>query len=207
MKNIEGADPFFRIANFYNDLVNRYGHDPRACDYGHAESQKIKFRVLSEVMNLEEKQVLDVGCGFADFVRYLRERFDAFHYVGIDICPRMIQEARHLEPNIDLRLCNILDGEFEGSFDVVFANGIFYLLGDEAPALMRCIIGRMYEFAQWAVAFNSLSFWAPEKAPGEFYADPLDVLKFCRTLTPWVVLRHDYHPRDFTVYMYKRQIQ
>ncbi len=32
----------------------------------------------------------------------------------------------------------------------------------------------------------------------------LDVRRgFAAELTPWVVLRHDYHPCDFTVYMYK----
>jgi hypothetical protein len=54
-----------------------------------------------------------------------------------------------------------------------------------------------------ALAFNSLSNWANDQEANEFYADPVQVLNFCRELTPWVVLRHDYHPRDFTVYMYK----
>jgi hypothetical protein len=53
------------------------------------------------------------------------------------------------------------------------------------------------------VAFNSLSAWATDQEAGEFYADPLRVVDFCRRITPRVVLRHDYHPRDFTVYLYK----
>ena len=55
------------------------------------------------------------------------------------------------------------------------------------------------------VAFNSLSSWANDKEKGEFYADPLEVLKFCKTLSPWVVLRHDYHSRDFTIFIYKER--
>ena len=42
---------------------------------------------------------------------------------------------------------------------------------------------------------------------GEFYTDPLQTLAFCRTLTPWVTLRHDYHSRDFTIYMRKDQVK
>jgi hypothetical protein len=34
-------------------------------------------------------------------------------------------------------------------------------------------------------------------------AESLLTLNSCRQLTPWVALRHDYHPRDFTVYLYK----
>jgi len=199
----QAVDPFGRIANYYQDLVQKYGHDPRACDYGRPQSQEIKFRVLSEAMPVKGRSVLDVGCGFADFHRFLRDRFGEVRYSGIDVCPAMVEEARRLDPHCEVKLANILDASIRERFDLVTANGIFYLLGDEAWPTMREIVRRMYAVAEHAVAFNSLSSWAEDKDPGEFYADPAEVLQFCRTLTPWVVLRHDYHPRDFTIYMYK----
>jgi SAM-dependent methyltransferase len=199
----QAVDPFGRIANYYQDLVQKYGHDPRACDYGRPQSQEIKFRVLSEAMPVKGRSVLDVGCGFADFHRFLRDRFGEVRYSGIDVCPAMVEEARRLDPGCEVKLANILDASIRERFDLVTANGIFYLLGDEAWPTMQEIVRRMYAVAEHAVAFNSLSSWAEDKDPGEFYADPAEVLQFCRTLTPWVVLRHDYHPRDFTIYMYK----
>jgi SAM-dependent methyltransferase len=199
----QAVDPFGRIANYYQDLVQKYGHDPRACDYGRPQSQEIKFRVLSEAMPVKGRSVLDVGCGFADFHRFLRERFGEVRYSGIDVCPAMVEEARRLDPGCEVKLANILDASIRERFDLVTANGIFYLLGDEAWPTMQEIVRRMYAVAEHAVAFNSLSSWAEDKEAGEFYADPAEVLQFCRTLTPWVVLRHDYHPRDFTIYMYK----
>jgi SAM-dependent methyltransferase len=199
----QAVDPFGRIANYYQDLVQKYGHDPRACDYGRPQSQEIKFRVLSEAMPVKGRSVLDVGCGFADFHRFLRDRFGEVRYSGIDVCPAMVEEARRLDPHCEVKLANILDASIRERFDLVTANGIFYLLGDEAWPTMQEIVRRMYAVAEHAVAFNSLSSWAEDKEAGEFYADPAEVLRFCRTLTPWVVLRHDYHPRDFTIYMYK----
>jgi SAM-dependent methyltransferase len=199
----QAVDPFGRIANYYQDLVQKYGHDPRACDYGRPQSQEIKFRVLSEAMPVKGRSVLDVGCGFADFHRFLRDRFGEVRYSGIDVCPAMVEEARRLDPHCEVKLANILDASIRERFDLVTANGIFYLLGDEAWSTMQEIVRRMYAVAEHAVAFNSLSSWAEDKDPGEFYADPAEVLQFCRTLTPWVLLRHDYHPRDFTIYMYK----
>jgi SAM-dependent methyltransferase len=199
----QAVDPFGRIANYYQDLVQKYGHDPRACDYGRPQSQEIKFRVLSEAMPVKGRSVLDVGCGFADFHRFLRDRFGEVRYSGIDVCPAMVEEARRLDPHCEVKLANILDASIRERFDLVTANGIFYLLGDEAWPTMQEIVRRMYAVAEHAVAFNSLSSWAEDKEAGEFYADPAEVLQFCRTLTPWVVLRHDYHRRDFTIYMYK----
>jgi SAM-dependent methyltransferase len=197
------TDTFGRISGYYERLIRQYGHDPRACDYGRPESQQIKFRVLSEVMPLSHCSLLDVGCGFADFATYLDQKFCEVDYSGIDLCESMVAEARRNHPDLDLRTANVLDASFDRLFDVVAANGTFYLLGEPAWPTMRTMIERMFGLATTALAFNSLSDWANDQEANEFYADPVQVLKFCRELTPWVVLRHDYHPRDFTVYMYK----
>lgn len=192
---------FQRIGAYYDALVRQHGHSPRACDYGRPESQAAKFDVLSQAADMKGKRVLDIGCGFADYADYLDRKFDGVSYTGIDISQEMVAGARERHPALDIRLLNVLD-ENPGTFDIVTANGIFYLLGDDAWALMQRFIARMFELSKQAVSFNSLSDWAPDKEAKEFYADPAKTLSFCRTLTPWVTLRHDYHPRDFTVYMY-----
>lgn len=199
-----GNPVFAAIGRYYDGLVAKYGHDPRACDYGRAESQAIKFKVLSEVTPLDGKRVLDVGCGFADYAAYLSRRFRDVAYTGVDISAAMVAEARRLHPALPIRAANVLEDDV-GAHDVVTANGIFYLLGADAPALTRALIARMFASATEAAAFNSLSAWAPDREPGEYYADPAEILDYCRTLTPWVALRHDYHSRDFTVYLYRER--
>jgi SAM-dependent methyltransferase len=197
--------PYPRIAKFYDELLGRYGHDPRSCDYGSAASQLVKFKVLSEVTDLRGRRILDVGCGLADYAQYLAEHVGSVDYHGIDLSPRMIEEATRLRPQLSLRNGNLLD--FAGEqYDVVNANGIFYLLGERAPALMQQLVSKMYQCARIAVAFNSLSAWAAVQEPDEFYADPLETVAFCRSLSPWVVLRHDHLPHDFCVYLYRNQI-
>ena|SRR5271157_5574529 len=201
---IDETSPFPRISDYYDRLVDRHGHDPRACDYGHAESQRIKFKVFSEMLDYSGMSVLDVGCGFADFARFLEDRYEKVRYVGVDLSTRMITDAKMFRPDLELRVGNILAEEGAEKFDVVIANGIFYLLGEHAPSLMANIVRRMFGLARIAVGFNTLSSWAPYQEAGEFYANPMDVLGLGRSLTSRLVLRHDYHPRDFTVYLYKQ---
>ena len=153
--------------------------------------------------DLRGRRVLDVGCGFADFADYLAERHPGVVYEGVDITPRMIEEARRLHPGLSLRVLDILDEDPGGPYDLVTANGIFYLIADEAEARMRRLIARMYALTRGAVAFNTHSGWAPYREADEFYPDPLDTVAFCRTLTPWVALRHDYMGHDFTAYLYR----
>jgi SAM-dependent methyltransferase len=194
---------FDGISQYYDSLVERHGYDPKACDYGRRESQIAKFQVLAEFLPMEGQRVLDVGCGFADFAEFLHQRHGKVQYTGIDISPRMIDEARRRHPQLDLRLANVLSDEFEEPFDIVLANGIFYLLGNEAADLMQELIRKMFGLARAGVAFTSLSAWANRQEAGEFYADPVQTLEYCRGLTPRLVLRHDYLPHDFTIYMYR----
>jgi len=193
-----------RIAHYYDGLVGRYGDDPRSCDYGRATSQRAKFRAISQIMPLAGKRLLDVGCGLANFVDYLNEHGIAVDYHGTDVSEAMLARARARHPHLNLRRLDILQ-EDPGRYDVVTANGIFYLLKENGETLMPRLVARMYELADQAVAFNSLSSWATEQQSGEFYADPATVLNFCRKLTPWIVVRHDYLPHDFTVYLYREQ--
>lgn len=191
------------ISEYYERLVDQYGNDSRACDYGRAESQQTKFEVITQVMPVQGKRVLDVGCGFGDFTDYLIDHYTDFFYEGVDITPRMIQEARRLRPDFSFQILDIMTQDPGSTYDLVTANGIFYLLGDDGEFYMHQLIKRLYELSSEAVAFNSLSAWADKQEPEEFYADPISTLEFCRTLSPWVVLRHDYMPHDFTIYIYR----
>jgi SAM-dependent methyltransferase len=204
MTNMTGDSRFGRIAKFYDTLVDRLGHVAGATDQSE-QSRRLRFRALADVTNLDNKRVLDVGCCIADYADYLQERFKNVSYVGIDISARMIDEAKRLRPNLELRLGNILDDTLNEKFDVVTANGIFYLLGKDAAEVIPQVIRRMYDASSCAVAFSTLSSWAPVKEEGEFYADPLETIKICRECTPWVTLRHDYLPHDFVVYMYRER--
>jgi len=199
--------PFATIAGFYDRRVGEFGHDPRSCDYGRVESQQRKFRVLAEATDYTGLSVLDVGCGFADYAKFLGERFAAVRYHGVDLSPAMIAGARAAYPGVDVRVGNILNEPADQAYDIVSANGIFYLLGADAPVLMRRLVVAMFERCRIGVTFNSLSTWASVHEPGEYYADPLEVVAWCREITPWVTLRHDYLPHDFTITLLRERAQ
>jgi len=196
------TNKFDNIRNYYNKLVSIYGNDHKSADYGRAESQSIKFKVLAQVLpDLSNKTILDIGCGLADYATFTGCK----SYTGIDLSEKMIETAKKTYPNLSLHCGNFLEHNFKQQFDIVNANGIFYLLGNNAEETMYRLIRKMVELSKSVVAFNSLSTLALKKEEGEFYADPSATLKFCQTLSPYVTLRHDYLPHDFTIYIYKDQ--
>ena len=89
-------------------------------------------------------------------------------------------------------------------FDYVIASGIFFLRKEDPMGHMEKVVSAMFQKSIKGIAFNSLSAWALEKTEREFYAEPQKVLEFCKKLSPHIILRHDYHPADFTVYVFKR---
>lgn len=192
-----------RIANYYNQLVDQYGHDPRACDASAVEALEVRYRTLSEVCELDERTVLEVGCGFGDLGEFLKKKYRNMNYCGVDISERMVEEARKIHPQFTFQRQNVLDVRAEAGFDVVMAQGIFYLLGDEAEAKMYRLIKKMFSLCRKATAFSAVSSWSGNKVSTEFYADPVRLVQFCHTLTPRLVLRHDHLPNDVVMYLYK----
>lgn len=192
-----------KIVSYYESLIAEHGHHPRSCDYGRPESQRTKFEVLSEVANYSGKSILDVGCGFADFIPFLQHKFQDFTYHGVDITPSMVETASERHPEHCIECRDILTSPPDKPYDLVTSNGIFYLAGENAQGFMRKMVTHMFSLATEAVAFNTLSTWADFTNEKEFYANPAETLEFCKSLTPKVTLRHDYMNHDFTIYLYK----
>ena len=194
---------FNKIRKYYNTKVKKHGHSPSACDYGRPESQLIKFNVIANMANYEDRSILDVGCGFGDFKRHLISKYKRIDYTGIDLSDNMIDQAKQLDPNIRVRRENIMEMQRGETYDYVIANGIFYLLDENQENRMKEIVKKMYEHSNLGVIFNSLSTWAEKKEKDEFYADPTKTVDWCSKITNKVQLRHDYMRHDFTVMLLK----
>jgi RimJ/RimL family protein N-acetyltransferase len=187
----------------YNRLLDRHGHSHSALNWGSKEGQQRRFEVLAAVGDLSSTRLLDVGCGLADFADWLDERRICVDYTGLDLTPALAETAARRRPDLRLVQGSILDDQVlqDERFDYVVASGVFYTYINGGEENLRRIVTRMWSLAEQAIAFNALSAWAPDRKDDEYYANPLTVLDFCRSFSPCVVLRHDYHPRDFTIYV------
>ena len=79
-------------------------------------------------------RVLEVGCGLGDLLATL----ELDGSVGIDISPRMIEEAKRRHPQLDLRVCDAdRDPLPEGPFDAIILSDAIGLLEDIQVVLER----------------------------------------------------------------------
>jgi len=193
-----------RIAGYYDALVDRYGYGPRAVDASSARSLEVRYAALAAAAPLAGKRVLEVGCGFGDLGAYIAARFDGVRYTGIDLSARMIEVGRRKHSELELLQADVLELEDSEQFDVVLAQGIFYLLGDGAEAKMHALITKMFGIAREAVACSAISAWGPHQDPAEFRVEPARLIDFASSLTTSLVFRHDYHSGDLALYLYKQ---
>lgn len=193
-----------RNISLYRSLLSEHGDSFRSLDWGSRESQIKRFEILADVGVGQGDSLLDVGCGLADFNEWLSKFRPGVNYSGIDITPEMIVQAKRRFPDVDLSNATIFDIDSpEGTFDYLVASGIFVFRKENPDDYLFSTIKKMFVLCKKGIAFNSLSLWTSARTKEEFYADPLKTIDFARTLTSRVVLRHEYHPADFTVYLYK----
>jgi SAM-dependent methyltransferase len=198
-----------RTAALYRERWLAHGHSYRTLDWGSQESQERRFAVLADIGIADGARVLDVGCGLGHFATWLADRGTHVQYTGLDLTPELVTAAAQEHPHHRFVHGSVLDPSVltEEHFDVVVASGIFCSYPVGGVERMRQVLQRMWGWAAVGLAFNSLSTWAPQQDEGEFHADPLETLSFCRSLSGRLALRHDYHPRDFTIHVGREQQQ
>ena len=187
----------------YEKLVKEHGDDFKSLNWGSSISQEKRFEILSTIGNIENSSILDVGCGLSHFYDWLKRNEIKVNYSGIDITPIMVEKSQKKFPEATFFNGTILNTNLSKySFDYVFASGIFYLRSENPIDYMKKTIIKLYELAIIGIAFNNLSSWFKD-SDQEFYADPIEVLIFCKSITSKIVFRHDYHNSDFTIFLYK----
>lgn len=205
-----------RQVKYYEDLLSRYGDNYLSLDWKTPESQDIRYSVFWDLINMfgqEQFSVLDVGCGFGDIFGYLNKLKLDFTYHGLDIAPKIIDHAHKKYPNAQFEVKDILEDHVRGKYDFVFLSGalnICFGTREEHLEFIRSMLIRMFELCKIAVGVNFLSSQAIYCLKDEdllqkqyFYSKPEEIVSFAKGLTNRFILRHDYHPGDFTVYLIK----
>ncbi|WCL51231.1 class I SAM-dependent methyltransferase [Leptospira sp. GIMC2001] len=184
---------------YYSKLVNQFGNDVKSLNWGSNASQELRFQILSEIGDISNKSILDIGCGLGDLYKFLNKKEKVVKYSGIDITPSMIEMARKNYSTVDFSVKDYMKDEI-GISDYIFISGIFTYQSKE---FFEKSILSLFQKVRLGISFNLLSSWADTLAENEFYADPIETVKFCKSITRKFAFRHDYHPADFTIYLYK----
>ncbi|MBX2851713.1 MAG: hypothetical protein KTR15_08215 [Phycisphaeraceae bacterium] len=78
----------------YREAQDDHGSDFRVTLWANERSQRLRFRVMSEMVFMLGKRVLDAGCSRGDFAAYLLDQDVAYEsFVGVDAVEPVIDFA------------------------------------------------------------------------------------------------------------------
>ena len=192
-------------ARWYEDKVRRYGFDHRGLGFRNRSSQEKRFEALLALGDFHGRRILDVGCGFGDFLAYLVERDIHPLYTGLDVCEPMIERCQERFPAGAGRFLagDVLDHEVDQSYDYVVASGLFGLDSPGARERIPPSLARMFGWSRIGLAVNFLSARYASQVDDRIYVEPGKALEAALELTPAVRVDHNYLPNDFTLHLYQ----
>ena len=190
----------------YEKRLREFGYSPETLGWGAHGRQEVRFSVLGDLaLRAPDSSVLDVGCGFGDLYDFLRERGWRGRYTGIDIVPGLLSVARERHPDLDVGEFDITDesATFD-TYDFVISSGAFNAAlpsGNNETHILTAL-RRMFLHSRRATCVDFLSSYVDFKKPGAYHIDPGWALSAAKKLTRRVLLRHDYMPFEFSVFLF-----
>ncbi|OGH61766.1 MAG: hypothetical protein A3G34_14185 [Candidatus Lindowbacteria bacterium RIFCSPLOWO2_12_FULL_62_27] len=198
------------IRDHYARLFEQYGDAPEASQWASRESQYSRFKILSEVIDMRQSVVADVGCGPGQLYAFLRAADFRGAYTGYDVVPGVIAHARRKYPEATFEVRDVAEEGLAAPCDVACISGVFNNRRTANWEFFTRVCGRVFPGVRRVLAFNLLSTYVDHFSPDLWYVDPGRVFSYCKeTLSPCVVLRHDYEvragvmPFEFSVYVYR----
>jgi SAM-dependent methyltransferase len=118
------------VAAYYASKLEAHGSTPQGVDWSGIDSHERRHQQFLRLIdgNLNAS-VIDLGCGFGDFLRFLRFAGYSGQFIGYDIAPSMIEKARELHGVNDNRHWRVGAEPVEVA-DFAVASGIFNVKGD-----------------------------------------------------------------------------
>ena len=188
----------------YKAAFYAYGESPSSLHWVDYNSIATRYRNLVADLDIEGKSVMDAGCGMGYGLPYLLSKTEDFSYLGIDVVEEFISFANKHYLGFEFIAADCFSPAFNQQADIVISSGVMNANIPNWLEERKKMITKLYSLASETLAFNMAG--GLTKIPPDYkiaYADANEIADFCTSLTPRVVLKTDYHPRDFTVILQK----
>ena len=191
------------IRKYHKYLIQKYGVGSiGALGWKAQEGQETRFKILSQIGDLNSSSVLDVGCGHGDLCGFLNKKFTGLRYIGVDLDESFLDFA--IEKYSLTGETSFFLGDFTKAnlpvTDYILASGTLNYLNSDADYVFKTVT-KLFNGCRIGFGFNMLS--KVENSNGLLIAyEPQQILAHCRTLTSNIIFKEGYYENDFTVMMY-----
>jgi SAM-dependent methyltransferase len=193
------------VAAYYSSKLATHGPTSQGVDWNGAASHDTRHRQFLRLLGDDRQaSVLDLGCGYGDFLRFLRAEGHQGPFIGYDVAATMIAEASRLHGEVACRWR--IGAEPGETADFAVASGIFNVKGevsiDAWGSYVRDTVDVLARAGRRGFGFNvlSLSSDPARRSANLYYADPAEMLSHCLVrYGRSVALLQDYGLYEFTI--------
>jgi len=198
------------VSAYYTDKINKFGETPEGVDWNGVDGQIERFFQLSRLIDGEERfSVNDLGCGYGSYYEYLKSKYSAFDYQGIDVSSSMISSA--VRRNIkESNASFVVADKPTRVADYSIASGIFNVKqersNDEWWDYISDTLKLLNEHSSKGFSFNCLTSFSDKERMKDYlyYANSMELFEFCKiNFSRNVALLHDYDLYEFTIIVRK----
>lgn len=200
-----------KIEDYYKEKFEQFGRDEKSLGWS-KNKQNVRFHNLCRFFSIQDKSLLDIGCGFGDLLKYLKEEdVNLQSYTGIDLMPQFIEIANKDHPESNHKFLKTDFKDFyskEKEFDFIVASGIFGFTiknsEEENYKYIEEVIGKSFEMSKVGISFDFVSNKVDFKASDtDFYADPAKILNIAYKFSRNVILNNSSMPFEFNIIIFK----
>jgi SAM-dependent methyltransferase len=168
------------------------GEDILLLEYPDRETQEGIFRHALAPAELEDRAILDVGCGLGYLKAYLDEHRPEYgSYLGVDLSARMIEGARHRWGDHFQRRNIMTDRFAERQFDYVTLLSVLGVkITDDPWSYITGLLTELFRVADKGILFTDLAPGRRNRAlRSDFTTPPEQMERWCREhLSPNVTI-------------------
>ena len=192
------------VLDRYNKRLAEFGYSPKTVGWFKSR-HKLRYHILLSHWELEGKEILDFGCGFGDMYGYIKDHNIKVSYSGLDINDKLIAEGKKIYPEANLFVKSPLLEGLDKKHDYIFSSGLHNLRLKDNWDFIKKTFDTFNRYSRLGFAANFISDNVDYSESDLFHANPSMVLDLAYKYSRRVVLRNDYMPFEFTVFIDKNE--
>lgn len=195
-----------KIKDFYNKNYDKFQNSIKSIGWSSKKDQYLRFSKLLQNIDINNKSILDVGCGFGDLIFFIKKynKKKKFIYTGVDISDKILSYSKtvHKKKNIKF-IC----GDFYSlkliKHDIVLSSGSMSLNLHLKSRNLENMIEKMMIASNYCVVMNFLSSYSDYQLKKNQHFSPEKLFKISKKFSKKVNIIHDYNLYEFTVQIFK----
>lgn len=191
-----------RIISHYSDLINKHGYSHKSIGWG-KKRHYLRYEILISEFLIQNKSLLDFGCGFGDLKKYLSDKDYIFKYAGVDINRKFIKVGKKIHKDIDIYQSNAFEEGLRCDYDYIISSGVHNTKITNNWSFICQTFELFNKYSKFGFALNFLSDNGDFFDKDLYYANPSKILELASKYSKKIVLKHDYMPYEFTIIVHK----